>query len=49
MELIFCSVRLSSMRGADGVMGVEGEIPILASYVFHFIREHENLSGVRSK
>ena len=43
MWLIYWSVRSSSSRGGDGLKSVDGGYRYLASCVFHFIREHENL------
>ena len=39
MEIAYWSVRLSSMRKGDGV----NKLFILASYMFDFIRVHDNL------
>ena len=36
MKLVYKSVYSSSRRRVDGVKGVEGEIDILASCVFHY-------------
>ena len=43
MEITFWSVRSSSTRGGYGVKVEVGEIIILASYKFHFIRVHNKL------
>ena len=48
MELIYWSVRVSSMRGGDKVKGVDWGVVILASCGHHFIRVHEN-HGATSK
>ena len=43
MVLIYWSVRLSSRRGGDGVIGLMGGILTLVRCEFRFIIEHENL------
>ena len=43
MDILYWSVQASSRRGGDGIKVVDVGIVILASYMFHFIRVHDNL------